>query len=422
MNVMCVVTPPGQGGIAVVRLLGTSAEEVFSPFFSRRGRPGSSSTRIQGRLSYGKILDGDRVVDEVVVCRRSREDIDICLHGGVVPVDRFRELMSRSGVEEVALPVFRLHLWRSQGYHSLRAEAAAALSFAGGVEAVRLLARPRSDAFELAVRKRIRQVVRAMRETGDVRPEWGEELQNWEDRLARSRRILLSRKVVLTGATNGGKSTLFNALSGLDRVVVSPEPGTTRDAIEWGVDWNGFHLHLVDTAGHGEPRSQPDQLALRRTREEVQSADVIVAVFDGAGPSRSMDPGFLDSAAKIPLVEVVSKSDLESHRGVLKERQKRGRSPVSVSSHTGEGLSDLIARVLEAGDLVSPQAGEKENSVEPWPISARQSRELSRARGAFASGSLSGLLGSFRALLQGVPDFQDPIFCPRGALFSERET
>ncbi|MBM2812547.1 MAG: trmE [Chloroflexi bacterium] len=141
--------------------------------------------------------------------------------------------------------------------------------------------------------------------------------------------------VVLAGAPNAGKSTLFNALLGEDRSIVASEPGTTRDWVEGRVVWDGGIVRLMDTAGLRASASGVEMAGIERTHDLLRSADVVVHVIDGSGSC----PAHTSVDIVHPrTILTLSKGDLPAHV-VLPEALR-------VSAVSGEGLGELRRRIL----------------------------------------------------------------------------
>jgi tRNA modification GTPase len=158
--------------------------------------------------------------------------------------------------------------------------------------------------------------------------------------LAKSRQGSLLRSgvhVVLAGRPNVGKSSLLNRLAGDERAIVTPVPGTTRDALREPVQIEGVPLVLVDTAGLRRDGDAIEQLGMERTRRELERAGVVLVVQEAAG--KSSPPEGLPSAAK--RIDVYNKLDLAP------DFRAPARS-VAVSAKTGAGLDELRRAILEA--------------------------------------------------------------------------
>jgi tRNA modification GTPase len=152
--------------------------------------------------------------------------------------------------------------------------------------------------------------------------------------------------VVIGGAPNAGKSSLFNALVGRQRAIVTDIPGTTRDAIEATIEMRGWPVRLVDTAGLRESKDVVERLGIEITERYLADADVVVLCGETTD-ELSLLSERIRTLVTAPVLPVRTKSDLASQSS----GPARGAERISVSSVTGEGLDALakaIGRVLEA--------------------------------------------------------------------------
>ena len=189
--------------------------------------------------------------------------------------------------------------------------------------------------------------------------------------------------VVIGGCPNAGKSSLLNALLGTDRAIVSPEAGTTRDTIEEGVVLDGIPLRLVDTAGLRAAPSSVEQAGVRRARQALDQADLIVYLIDASRPLAEQHFGVRET---VQTILVMNKMDLPSqtqpdeilqmHRAAS-GRVAGGRvaSVQRLSLTTGAGLVELKAALVQALGV------ERQASVHPT-VTERHGVELAQAEQA----------------------------------------
>ncbi len=137
--------------------------------------------------------------------------------------------------------------------------------------------------------------------------------------------------VALCGNPNAGKSSLFNALLGSDRAIVSATAGTTRDVVEGAIEINGVLFRLIDTAGLRESQDEIEREGIRRAERAIESADLILYL---------KEEGEIAFPAATPVITVGAKCDLEP---------KRGECDVVLSARTGEGIDELKALMFERG-------------------------------------------------------------------------
>jgi tRNA modification GTPase len=153
----------------------------------------------------------------------------------------------------------------------------------------------------------------------------------------RGRLIREGATVVLAGRPNVGKSSLFNALAGADRAIVTSVPGTTRDLITEPVDVHGIAVTLVDTAGAREARDIVEREGVARGQQAREVADLIIVVLDRSEPMTIDDETLLDETASQPRLVVANKSDLPRSGGI--------DDAIDVSAFTGQGLEQLRCRM-----------------------------------------------------------------------------
>ena len=153
--------------------------------------------------------------------------------------------------------------------------------------------------------------------------------------------------VVLAGRPNAGKSSLYNALLGEERAIVTEEPGTTRDALVASIDLGGFPFRLVDTAGLREGGERVERIGIEVTKRYLERADVILLCCPCDADVSEAERAFLRETAGVPIVWVRTKADLglPGSAGAVAADVTGVAGTLLVSVETGEGL-DAIRRVL----------------------------------------------------------------------------
>lgn len=368
------LTPPAAGGIAVVQLAGPGAISLIAPLLQpRRTAPPPPSLRSgeppgptpgphSRRDSPSKPCDsravrlcrfvvGDEVIDEVIVAARpgpaGGEVVDVCTHGGPRVVQRVLLALRQAGA---LLVEPRAHdAWNWPAGNPVEHEAMAALPLAQTRAVAVWLAR--MPKLLLGALEEIRQAVREQRFEPAAHLVAGLLLPQRDGRL-----LLRGVRVIITGEPNSGKSTLANALAGVERSIVSDVPGTTRDWVEHPSAIEGVPVTWVDTAGIRETPDPLEQEAIRRTHAQLTAGDVVLRVVDlslpPAGPGgRSPSPAESANAPRPPRLTAWNKSDLVADPGRAPFVEEIAWPDVVVSARSGTGLELLRRRILELTGL-----------------------------------------------------------------------
>ena len=309
-TITALATPPGPSALAIVRLSGPQAISIADRIFRPKGRLANLPSH---RCAVGEVVGADGPIDHVVatVFRHPRtftgEDaVEITCHGGPLIVTRILAALEACGARPAREGEFSLRAFLNGKLDLAQAEAISALiqarSAAGAQAALRILA----GGLRRALDETLGALTGALAEiegTLDVQEDGaadvvlpaglprgdrvGDVLAGERARLeallagSRTGRLLEEGlRVALVGKPNAGKSSLFNAFLSRDRAIVSPEPGTTRDTLEGWVTWTGFPVALIDTAGLGDARTSVEREGVRRAREAIAAASLVVLVLD----------------------------------------------------------------------------------------------------------------------------------------------
>lgn len=371
-----VVTGPGPGAIGVIEVHGPGALAAVAALF----RPhGAGADLGSGALVYGTLADDRGPIDEVLVCVRpgaaswtGEPVVEVHGHGSPAALEAALEALERRGVRRAA-PRDLLERASATGrLGRIRLEALEALARARTLPAARAFLDQLHGALAGAVRELL---------TPEADPAaLGRRL---DDLLATARfGLALSAPphVVLAGAANAGKSTLFNALVGADRAIVHPSPGTTRDPVDEVIAPEGIPLRLVDTAGlrgGGAPAAGSVEAAsLAATAEAAGSADLVLVVVDAAGPTPPEVRAFAE-ALRRPSAWVFNKIDLLPAGARPHAAPDGSRHLFFVSAREAWGVAEL-ARALPALAGMPPAPAPGSACV----FTARQRDALAAARAA----------------------------------------
>ena len=330
-TIAAIATPPGEGGIAIVRISGACAGEFLRAAF----RPAHKGEMKHGQMRYGTLTDPTGApIDEVMAVffraprSYTREDVaEIHLHGGSMcaraAMERLLSLGARAAEPgEFTYRAFmngRVDLSEAEavmgliGARSQAARRASIRQLRGGVSAP--IGRMREELTGLLAKieaatdfpDEIDEDVTAK----DVR-EGASRIRNELSRAADGRRARIVRdgaSVVLCGRPNVGKSSLMNALLSADRAIVTDIPGTTRDVLTESFEIGGVRYQLSDTAGIRETADAIEKIGVTRARDALRDADCVLLVLDSSAPLTPSDQSML-AARDERYLTILNKSDL----------------------------------------------------------------------------------------------------------------
>jgi tRNA modification GTPase len=390
-TIAAVATPPGEGGIGIVRLSGPDALPILKRIFApaRRGVWRPFYTRL-GHVTEGSGATIDEALAVYMRAPRSftaEDTVEISCHGGPLVLSRVLARVLESGARQATPGEFTMRAFLNGRIDLTQAEAtldiiqsrtATALALAqaqlGGWLAGELRRVRESLLAPLAYMTALVDFPEDEVEPQPVAAPLEDGLWALDQLLATADQGLIYRqgaRAALVGRPNAGKSSLLNALLRVDRAIVTPIPGTTRDTLEETANLRGIPVVLVDTAGIAETADPVERLGVARSRAALAAADLALLVLDASAPPNHDDTAIAALTDGKPTVLVLNKIDLI---GEDKSQETRDQSqasfnllsPVSdlavswshfaavveTSALTGAGIDDLagaIERVLLGG-------------------------------------------------------------------------
>lgn len=348
------VSPPGPGAIHLLWLGGEGAEGVL------RALAGSRATRGATHLQWGKLALRGESIDEAMWRQLAPEEsllpgpvFEISIHGSPAVLDAALDAMASLGAQILDHSRWIALAQEQAGADRLRLESWAALLEAGSEAGARLFLAQAQGALS----REIRALLDAAGGSGRS-VDLPSRLALLLDRGRAAAALRSARTVALCGRPNAGKSTLFNALVGYERAIVSPQEGTTRDPIEEIVLVGGYPVRLLDTAGLRQSEDPIEREGARLAREAARRADLAVLVWDGRAPWGGGEQEALDALPREKTIAFPFRD-----------------GPIAQSVARWE-----IA-VLKALQLPFPAPTEG-----PCPVSPRQVEAIARAKLALESG------------------------------------
>ena len=347
-TIAAIATPSGRGGIGVVRLSGPRVPAIAAQLLGRLPRPREAT--------FGRFLDIDEGIALYFPAPHSYTGeavLELQGHGGPVVMQALLAACLDAGARLAEPGEFTRRAFLEGKLDLAQAEAVADLIDAASREAARAALRSLTGEFSQHIGALRSQLIelRALTEAMLDFPEEEVDSQHRDDAAARLERVraalegMLEKSrqgsllragihVVIAGEPNVGKSSLMNRLAGEERSIVTPIPGTTRDALREQIQIEGVPLTLVDTAGLREAQDEVERLGVERTHRELAQADLVLAVADAAS-------GNPPAAAGEAQLAVYNKADLVP--GFVAPA-----GALAVSAKTGAGLDLLRQAIVRA--------------------------------------------------------------------------
>ena len=409
-TIAAIATPLGEGGLAVVRISGAQALAIADKCFRPIGKNSSKSSAAPTHtIQFGKIVRGEDVIDEVLLAilraprTFTREDtVEISCHGGLLPAKLVLDTLLANGARLAEPGEFTKRAFLNGRIDLAQAEAVADLIHSR----TELALAAANEQLAGKLSQRINRLRDDLMHTlahveahidfpdEDIAPDTKQKLlRRLEDGVAFMDELLntanegqiLRRgiRAAIIGRPNAGKSSLLNQLLGRDRAIVSHIPGTTRDTIEETANIRGLPVVFIDTAGLRESHDEIEREGIRRSRESLAQAELILHVLDASELLTEADKNYLAEFAGKKRILVRNKIDLplrlELPAELPVDRQPSAITPslVDVCCLTGRGiesLKDSIKNMVWSGEIKAEML--------QVAINSRHQDALNRARAA----------------------------------------
>jgi len=336
-TIVAISTATGEGGIGIVRLSGRESLTIANKIFV--GLDKIKPTRFKSyTMHYGKIMDNKKIIDEVILTvmrgpkSYTRQDVvEINCHGGVLSLRKILELTLKHGCRLATPGEFTKRAFLNGRIDLAQAEAVIDIIRAKTDSALKISLGQLNGSLSSEInkiRKGILDILVILEASIDF-PEEGILPQDKSDLslglntidvqlnallngASRGRILREGLHVVICGKPNVGKSSLLNALLKIERSIVTPVAGTTRDTIEEIIDIKGIPVRIVDTAGILKPRNLIEKLAVKRSREHIKLADLVIILFDASSKLDEQDERLIREVKNKHVIAVINKIDLKA--------------------------------------------------------------------------------------------------------------
>ena len=369
-TIAAIATPMTNSGIGIIRISGDEALDIIEKVFKPKKKDKKIKDVKTYTAHYGHVYDESTLLDECIVLvmkgphSYTAEDVvEINCHGGVVVMKKVLEAVFKAGATPAEPGEFTKRAFLNGKMDLTQAESVAQLISSNGETA----AKASYNLLQGSLSRQIDAVLGNLEDTGALMAAWvdypDEEIpelgeseleQSLKAAKASLEKLLAGYEngqiitqgvdTAIVGKPNAGKSTLMNLLAGREKSIVTDIAGTTRDIVEESVRLGNITLRLSDTAGIRESDDTVEAIGIRRALEKIDSAELVIAVFDNSMPLDENDLKLIERCKGKKAVAAVNKIDLNSGR--LGSVEEAFAKTVYISAKGDEYLNE-IAKAVE---------------------------------------------------------------------------
>jgi tRNA modification GTPase len=373
-TIVAISTPPGRGGIGIVRLSGPNARAIAEPLLKLRHPLAPAQAR------FAEILDDTgQTLDQAVVTwfqkphsYTSEDIVEIAAHGSPVILDLLVRQCLSAGARLAEPGEFTQRAFLAGRLDLTQAEAVNDLIDATTLHQARIAAQQLRGSLSRQITP-IKQQLTTLIATLEAGIDFAEDdidtlpatdikrqihsiqspLTALEQTFSYGRIVRSGFTLAIVGRPNAGKSSLFNRLVERDRAIVTPTPGTTRDLVTEHVALDGIPVQLIDTAGLRHSTDEAESIGIAKSREAMAEADIVLLILDATIPTHPEDETTITSLQNRPYLLVLNKIDLNPTANILHPALK-------TSAITGSGIPALRQAILS---LLTKQAPTQETAL-----------------------------------------------------------
>jgi tRNA modification GTPase len=370
-TIVAISTPPGRGGIGIVRLSGPAARTIAEPLLKLRHPLAPAQAR------FAEILDNTgETLDEAVVTffekphsYTSEDIVEIAAHSSPVLLDHLLRQCLAAGARLAEPGEFTQRAFISGRLDLTQAEAVHDLIEATTLHQARVAAQQLGGSLSRQITP-IKQQLTTLIATLEAGIDFAEDdidtlpateiitqiqsiqapLAALEQTFAYGRILNIGFTLAIIGRPNVGKSSLFNRLIERDRAIVTATPGTTRDLVTERVSLDGIPVELIDTAGLRDTADEAESIGIAKSREAMAEADVVLLVLDATDPINDENRATITAIANRPFLIVINKKDL------VPTSTNYPHSTLETSALTGSGIPELRHAILSLLTKETPTA------------------------------------------------------------------
>ncbi len=366
-TIAAIATAMSDSGIGIVRISGEDAFDIIDKIYVSKNKKKKLSEVPSHTIHYGYIVDGETVIDEVMVlCMRApktyttEDTIEIDCHGGVLVTKRVLETVLKYGARPAEPGEYTKRAFLNGRIDLSQAESVIDVIHAKNDFALKSSMDQLQGSLKGKITELREKIIHeiAFIESALDDPEhydldgYGETLRDQVLYLRSELQILIDSfengellkegiHTVIVGKPNVGKSSLMNSLVGKERAIVTDVAGTTRDVIEEQIQLHGITLNVIDTAGIHDTEDVVEKIGVDKAKSYVEKADLVIYVVDSSKELDEDDFEIMNYIKGKPLITLLNKSDLTMVTTVEKLRENISSCIIPVSVKEGVGMDAL---------------------------------------------------------------------------------
>ncbi|MDD5258816.1 MAG: tRNA uridine-5-carboxymethylaminomethyl(34) synthesis GTPase MnmE [bacterium] len=371
-TIAAIATPPGEGGLAVIRISGCQAAKILSSIFNSQHGINVAKMATH-RLYYGTVAEGAASGETVMVTimraphsYTGENVVEIFAHGGILIAKSILQNIVSLGARLAEPGEFTKRAFLNNKIDLNQAEAVADVIAAKTETALKIGLNQLDGTLAKAIKSIKRQIINCVAQLeaeidyaeeeitrvgaaqmGQIIRDSKKSVDNLVATYEQGKIIKNGVSIAIIGRPNVGKSSILNRLLKEEKAIVTAIPGTTRDVIEEVINIQGIPVRLMDTAGVRNSKGIIEKMGLRKTAKAIQRADILLWIIDGSKCFNTTHRGILRKTQNKPVIIVINKADLQQR---ISRRDLEGfiRGPiVQMSAKTGKGLKELESAIAQ---------------------------------------------------------------------------